>query len=359
LYRKKIFIPQKWNKKNITMSFGMIRGYDIIWINGKQVDATLEITGSWSERLVQISWTEFKTGENTIVICNFSGDGNGGLRGPCDFMNVFVRGTNSNSIDISGEWLYKKGSYGKKFPKWPSSFSLGRRSLSVQYNSLIHPIIPFAIRGVIWYQGESNRHNPDYYEELFITMVKSWRNEWGQGIFPFYFVQIAPFDYGKERSEYVREAQLKTLSLTNTGMTVTMDIGNIKNIHPKNKKEVGHRLALLAFTKNYGFTNMTFSGPVYKKYKIDGNKIIVFFDYAKGLKTRNEKSPSHFEIAGEDRKFYPATAEIVNDKIAVLSDEVEKPIAVRYAWSNIAEPNLCNSAGLPASSFRTDNWERK
>ena len=358
-YRKKIIIPKKWNKKDITISLGMIRGYDIVFLNGKQVNATLEVKRCWSERFIDIPWPEFKTGENTIVICNLSSDGNGGLRGPDNHMNIYVKNASSNSIDISDGWFYKRSYKGKKFPKIPLLFCLGHKSLTVQYNSLIHPLIPFAIRGAIWYQGESNRHNPDYYKDLFFTMVKSWRDEWGQGIFPFYFVQIAPYNYGREQTEYVREAQLKSMSLTNTGMAVTLDIGNLKDIHPKNKKEVGRRLALWALSKNYGFTNLVYSGPLYKDYKITNNKIIITFDYAKGLKTQDGKPVSYIEIAGKDRKFYPADARIVDDKIIVSSDKVEKPVAVHYAWSNIAVPNLCNATGLPASSFRTDNWKRK
>jgi len=354
-YRKIITIPMKWNKKNITLSLGMIRGYNLVFLNGKQIDATLEITGSWTERLIDIPWTEFKIGENTLVICNFSGDGNGGLRGPENLMNIYVKSASSNSIDISDGWLYKRGYEGNEFPDFPASFSLGRRSLSVQYNSLIHPLIPFAIRGVVWYQGESNRHNPKYYKKLFITMVKSWRDEWGQGIFPFYFVQIAPYDYGKEKSEFIREAQFKTLALTNTGMAVTMDIGDIKNIHPKNKKDVGHRLALWAFAKNYGFTNLVYSGPLYKNHKIEGDKIIISFDYAKGLKTSDGKPPTCFEIAGKNKVFYPAETKIINDEIVVVSDKVKNPVSVRFAWSNIAKPNLCNGDELPTSSFRIDN----
>jgi len=238
-----------------------------------------------------------------------------------------------------------------------SKFKIWHNTLTVQYNSKIHPLIPYAIRGVIWYQGESNRHNSERYEDLFTTMIKSWRDEWEEGEIPFYFVQIAPFDYGpKYNSAYIQEAQFHALKLTNTGMAVTMDIGEIKNIHPRNKIDVGHRLALWALAKNYGFTNLVYSGPLYKNYKINGDKIIITFDFANGLKTRDGKPPTYFEIAGKDRKFYPANAAITNDKIVVSSDKVRKPVAVRFAWSNTAVPNLCNEAGLPASLFRTDEW---
>ena len=248
----------------------------------------------------------------------------------------------------------------EKLNKKKSSFRLWQNTLTVQYNSKIHPLIPYAIRGVIWYQGESNRHNSERYKDLFTTMIKSWRDEWGEGDFPFYFVQIAPFDYGtKYNSAFVQEAQFFALKLTNTGMAVTMDVGNIKNIHPKNKKAVGHRLALWALAKDYGYTNLVFSGPLYKNYKIDGNKFIISFDYAKGLKTRDDKPPTYFEITGKDKVFHPAKTKIINDKIVVSSDKVKLPVAVRFAWSNIAEPNLCNHSGLPASPFRTDNWKQE
>ena len=293
------------------------------------------------------------------MICNLSGNGNGGPRGPKATMKVYLQEDNSKFIDISGEWLCRKGYEGKNLPESPVSLSLWHKTLSIQYNSLIHPLISYAIRGAIWYQGESNRHNPGQYEELFATMVKSWRAEWGQGIFPFYFVQIAPYKYNHIfNTAFLREAQLKSLSVTNTGMAVTLDIGNTKNIHPKNKKEVGHRLALWAFAKTYGFTNIVYSGPLYKNYKIEGDKIIISFDYAQGLKTRNGESPTHFKIAGKDKKFYPANSKIIDDKIVVSNEKIKNPVAVRFAWSNTAQPNLCNAAGLPASTFRTDSWKQ-
>ncbi len=359
-YRKKINIPPEWNDKDIVINLGSIRGYDITWLNGKLIGAALEHYASRWSRLYNIPCTEFKTGENTIVICNFSGNGSGGPRGPESSMKIYQKAASSNSIQFTREWLCKKGYEGKNFPDIPVPFSLGQNTLSVHYNSRIHPIIPYAIRGAIWYQGESNRHNSERYEDLFTTMIKSWRSEWDQGDFPFYFVQIAPFKYGKKyNSAFLQEAQFNTLKVTNTGMAVTMDISEIKNIHPRNKKDVGHRLALWALAKDYGFTNIVYSGPLYKNFKIDGNKIIISFDHAEGLKTRDGKSPSHFEIVGQDKIFYPANSEIINDKITVSSDKVNNPIAVRFAWSNTAEPNLCNAAGLPASPFRTDNWQAK
>jgi len=357
-YHKKINIPSGWSDKNLVVSFGLIRGTDIMWLNGKEIGNSLEGYFSHWNRLYNVPGNKFKTGENTIVFCNISNDGHAGPRGPKSLMKIYQENAHSNSIQLAGEWLCKKGYKGSRIPQKPLALSLWQETYSVHYNSRIYPVMPFAIRGVIWYQGESNRHNSDRYEDLFTAMINGWRAKWGEGNFPFYFVQIAPYNYGpKYNSAFVQEAQFHALKLTNTGMAVTMDVGNIKNIHPKNKKAVGHRLALWALAKDYGFTNLVYSGPLYKNYKIEGDKIIISFDFAKGLKTRDGKPLTYFEIAGKDKEFHPAEAKIVNDKIVVSSKKVENPVAVRFAWSNDAEPNLCNVTGLPASTFRTDNWK--
>ncbi len=360
-FRKKIYIPNKFKGKNIVISFERIVGYEINWLNGKLIDKTHEMSSGRWHRRYSIPSTDFKVGSNTIVVCDFANKDRGTPGEPLFSLKIYQKDDPSNEIEYSREWLCKKGYSSTDYPKAPLSLRLGNNFLAIHYNSRIYPIIPFAIRGVLWYQGESNQHNPEDYAELLSTMIKGWRDRWEEGNFPFYFVQIAPFDYGKKRnSAFLREAQFKTLALTtNTGMAVIMDIGEKHNIHPLRKKEVGHRLALWALAKNYGFTNIVFSGPLYENFKIEKNKIILSFNYAKGLKTRDGNSPTDFEIAGEDRTFYPANAKIVNDKIVVSNDKVKKPVAARFAWQNYAQPNLCNSAGLPASSFRTDNWEMK
>ncbi len=357
-YRKKINIPENWKNKDIIVRLNVIHSYDLVWLNGKLIGSTIDYFPSIWARTYDVPGNMFKSGENIITICNISGRGIGGPCGTKPFMKIYQKEEPANEIPLTGEWQCKKGYEGKDIPKTPVAFSLKQNSLSVHYNSRIHTIIPFAIRGTIWYQGESNRHNSERYEDLFTTMIKSWRDEWDEGNFPFYFVQIAPYKYGKMyNSAYVQEAQLKTLQVTNTGMAVTMDIGDIHNIHPKNKKDVGYRLALWALAKDYGYTNLVYSGPLYKNYKIEGDKIIISFDHAEGLKTCDEKPPTYFEIAGNDKVFYPAEAEIINDKIVVSSAKVKNPFAVRFAWSNTAQPNLCNASELPASPFRTDNWK--
>ncbi len=232
---------------------------------------------------------------------------------------------------------------------------------SVLYNAMIHPLVPFAIRGAIWYQGESNVSRAAQYEKLFPAMITDWRKNWGQGDFPFYFVQLAPFRYRNldpRMGAELWEAQLKTLSLPNTGMAVTVDIGNVDDIHPKNKQDVGRRLALWALAKTYGI-DVVYSGPLYDSMKVEGNKIRITFKHAEGgLKTRDGQEPTHFTIAGEDGEFVPATAKIEGETIVVSSDQVANPVAVRFAWRDDAEPNLVNMSDLPASPFRTDNRER-
>ena len=229
---------------------------------------------------------------------------------------------------------------------------------SVLFNAMIHPILPLVIRGALWYQGESNVGRAAQYTKLFPTMIQDWRKRWQIGDFPFYYVQLAPFRYGKAHPECLPElweAQLQTLRLPNTGMVVTTDIGNIKDIHPSNKQEVGRRLALWALAKIHG-KPIVYSGPLYDGYTVEGNKIRIKFQHADdGLVCKGDRL-THFTIAGEDKKFVPAEAVIDGSTVVVSSPLVAKPVAVRFGWEDTAEPNLFNKAGLPASPFRTDHF---
>lgn len=225
------------------------------------------------------------------------------------------------------------------------------------YNGMINPLIPFAIKGAIWYQGESNVYDAKLYGQIFPEMVKCWRTNWNQGEFPFYYVQIAPYNYGKgSKSELLREAQLNSLKkIPNSGMVVTMDISTINGIHPPDKESVGKRLAIWAFAKSYGLKNVAFSGPLYKSMKIEGQAIRISFEYAKNGFEAKEGGLTYFEIAGDNGKFVSAKAVIEKNTVVVSSQDVKAPLAVRYGWSNTATPNLFNKEGLPASSFRTEN----
>ncbi len=227
------------------------------------------------------------------------------------------------------------------------------------YNAMIYPLLKYRIAGAIWYQGESNSDNPHVYRKLFPDLIKTWRKLWGID-FPFYYVQIAPYNYKNGLgATLVREDQLLALSVPKTGMAVTNDIGNVDNIHPRDKEEVGRRLALWALAKTYGKTGIVFSGPLYKSMKVDKNKIEISFEYVDGGLVKKGKTLTCFQIAGADHNFVDAKAAIKGDKVIVYNKKVKTPVAVRFAFSNTAEPNLFNAAGLPASAFRTDDWPVK
>lgn len=228
------------------------------------------------------------------------------------------------------------------------------------YNAMVHPFEGYGMRGVIWYQGESNVGRASEYSQLFSSMITSWRQKWNDD-FSFYFAQIAPYNYGEgSNAAFLREAQLQTMqSLEKTGMAVTLDLGNCTNIHPGNKKTVADRLAYWALAKDYNIEGIPFSGPVFREMKTEDNQIILQFNNAEYGLTSWDKELTGFEIAGNDKKFHPAQAEIQRDKtIKVSSGNVEEPVAVRYAFGNCVEGNLYNNHGLPASSFRTDSWEK-
>jgi len=226
---------------------------------------------------------------------------------------------------------------------------------TVLFNAMIHPLIPFAIRGVLWYQGESN-HGDALYADRLHALIRSWRQLWAQGDFPFYFVQIAPLGIVYAKGELIDlwQAQSSCLDLPNTGMAVTNDIGDLATIHPKDKRDVGERLARIAFAKEYALPGIIFSGPVYKSMQIDGGKIRLTFDYAEGgLAVRDGQPLSWFEIAGADGNFVAADAAIDGQQVVVSSAQVPAPTAVRFAWGNNAVPNLMNHEGLPAPAFNT------
>jgi sialate O-acetylesterase len=245
-------------------------------------------------------------------------------------------------------------------PSKPQRFH--ENSPSALYNAMIAPLVPYGIRGVIWYQGESNCSQAHLYRTLFPALIESWRNSWNSGDFPFYYVQIAPYHYNAPlaaAAAQLRESQLKSMSTPNTGMAVTTDIGDVNDIHPTNKQDVGKRLALWALAQTYGKNGIVYSGPLYRAMRLEGNRIRLMFDYVgSGLMVRGGPL-SCFTIAGRDRRFVVATARIDGDTILVSSEAVPRPVAVRFAWSNAPEPNLFNREGLPASPFRTDDWPSK
>ena len=226
----------------------------------------------------------------------------------------------------------------------------------VIFNSMIAPLIPFKIAGVIWYQGESNVGAPSTYKMLMEALISGWRKEFNTE-FPFYYVQIAPFDYGADPgSVLLREQQVKMLQIPKTGMVVVSDhVDNVKDIHPVNKKPVGDRLANMALSEVYAKTGLAYLTPLYKSMKIEKDKIRISFDHVTTLVSKGGE-PTEFMIAGDDKKFYPAKAKIDGNTVIVSAKEVKKPVAVRFAWGNASIANLFSKEGLPVSVFRTDDW---
>lgn len=229
------------------------------------------------------------------------------------------------------------------------------------YNGMVAPLLPYAIKGAIWYQGESNAPRAYQYRRLFPAMIRNWRADWGQGDFPFLFVQLAAFGpngpkLGDSDWAELREAQTMTLTASsNTGMALAIDVGNISDIHPRNKQPVGARLALAARSVAYG-EKLVFSGPVFDKLKLSGNKAVLSFKHTgSGLEARGGELKG-FLIAGEDKVWHAAKAELKGKRIEVSSPDVAKPVAVRYGWAKFPECNLYNKEGLPAVPFRTDDW---
>ncbi len=224
------------------------------------------------------------------------------------------------------------------------------------YNGMINPLTPYALKGVLWYQGESNLGDGMLYHEKMKALIIGWRTAWNRADMPFYFVQLAPYRYKGDPLALpgIWEAQTATLSMQHTGMAVTVDLSDIR---PKNKQDVGKRLALWPLAKNYGRTDLVYSGPLYKSMQVENNKVRITFDHVGGgLISRDGKPLSYFAVAGKDQKFATASADIDDDTIVVGADSVSEPVAVRFAWDQEATPNLSNKAGLPASPFRTDEW---
>jgi len=261
-------------------------------------------------------------------------------------------------------WISEAGLKSFEWVKLPDK-SMDQTNLSPQtptilFNAMINPLAGYGIRGAIWYQGESNRNEPAEYLKLMPGLAEDWRSVWDIGVFPFYYVQIAPFDYGSAglNSAYLREAQLKAVKDgTNMGMACIMDTGEKDNIHPADKKAAGDRLAYLALAKTYGIKGFACEGPALKEMTVEGSMVKLTFDNALNGLTSFGKVLSNFEVAGTNKRFYPAKAFITNSGVTLFSPVVGEPVAVRYAFKNFVIGDLFNIEGLPASSFRTDDWE--
>jgi len=354
-YRKEIDVPVSMANKPAKVFLGRIVDADELYINGVKVGSTGYM---YPQRRYSIPGGILKPGKNLFVVRVTSNFGKGGFVPDKPYELI----TDNDTINLTGYWQYKVGVLNVPHP---NTNSLGG-AIALQYqptalyNSMIAPLINYNIKGFVWYQGESNTSKPDEYAKLQSTMINDWRSKWREGDIPFLFVQLPGFgdyNYLPSESEWAtfREAQAKSLSVTNTAMAVAIDIGEWNDIHPDKKKPVGERLALAAEKIAYG-ENILYSGPTYQSSTIEDNKIIISFtNTGSGLKTNDDEAPAEFAIAGDDKKFFWADAVIDGDKIIVSSEDVPSPKYVRYAWADSPmNPNLINKDGLPAVPFRTD-----
>jgi len=354
-FRKEVEIPANWKGEDITINMGPIDDDDFTYFNGELIGQT---EGWMSPRNYKIPGKLVKPGKSMIAVRVMDTGGSGGLGGGKD---SYWLSSSKGKIDISGNWKAKLSLDLNAIGPMPRRLDGNANEPTVLYNAMINPIVPYALKGAIWYQGESNTGLAIQYRDLLPLMINSWRKQFGHE-FPFYIVQLANFM--KLQTEPVesswaelREAQsLTAKNLNNTGIAVAIDIGEADDIHPRNKQDVGKRLALAARAQTYG-EKIAYSGPIYKSFKTEGESIRLSFEHTEGgLRTKNGEKLQGFTIAGADHKFYWADASFDGDEIIVSSPHVKFPIAVRYAWADNPVCNLYNGAGLPASPFRTDSW---
>jgi len=354
-FRKEFRLTAAEAGKEVIISLGPIDDSDECYVNGKLIGKTENRYDF--PRVYKITPGLLKEGINIICIKVIDTGGGGGLWGMDNQLYAEVNGDRKN---LAGDWYYKVG---LNLPA-PRDVSSPNSLPSLLYNGMINPLINFPIKGIIWYQGENNAGNYLKYRELFPAMIRDWRSKWNIGDFTFLFVQLANYmepPQVPQQSSWagLREAQTMTLSLPKTGMAVIIDIGEAKDIHPRNKDDVGYRLSLAALKIAYG-KDLVYSGPIFKSMEISGDKAILEFDHVgSGLVAKDRYGYlKAFAIAGPDKKFVWAKAYIApGNKVVVASDVVRNPVAVRYAWAdNPDDANLYNLEGLPASPFRTDDW---
>ena len=348
--RKTIVLTAEQAKKEAVLHLAKVDDEDKTYVNGVEVGTN----NLWDKlRVYKIPANVLKEGTNVIAVRITDYSGGGGIYGDPADLKIDFKDTN---LPLGGLWKFNVVQV--KIAISPNSYP------SLLYNAMVNPLVPYAMQGVLWYQGEANVWRAAEYKRSFPLMINDWRTKFKQGDFPFYFVQLSTFDEFGGNSQKgsrwaeLREAQSETLKLKNTGMAVTTDIGNAKDIHPTNKQDIGLRLAAVAMNNIYG-KKQVHSGPTYKSQEIKGNQIILTFDnIGSGLSTPNNDELKGFEIAGSDKVFHAAKAIIKDNKIIVSSDKVQNPLAVHYGWADDDTAiNLFNKEKFPASPFRTDNWE--
>lgn len=351
---KQVDIPDRWEGKALSLSLGKIDDEDTVYLNGREIGSG---AGHATPRRYTIPAGCIKGGRNVLTVRVADYGGEGGIYGNDD--ELYLSDQAGNRISLAGDWMYRIGCSLRELPPVPAAPVGNAHYPASLYNAMVHPLVRFPVKGVLWYQGETNTSRAAGYADLFQALIADWRDRRQAPDLPFYFVQLAAYMERKDvqpHSEWaaLREAQSRTLALLHTGMAVAIDIGDANDIHPKNKQEVARRLALLALNRTYG-RSMPDQAPVYRNYTVERNRIRLRFD-AVGKGFRTSDPLTGFTIAGTDHVFYPAKARIENNEIVVEAPQVAHPVAVRYGWADNPACNVTGKNGLPVAPFRTDSW---
>ncbi|OMP31649.1 sialate O-acetylesterase [Mangrovimonas sp. DI 80] len=351
-FRKTFEVPAHLAGKPFILNLAKVDDVDVTYVNGVEVGSNSQYDVS---RKYSVDKGVLKEGTNVVAVKVTDYVGGGGIYGDPADLKVTVGDTD---IALAGGWKFNVIDVRYEFS--PNNYP------SLLYNAMLNPLMPYSFQGVIWYQGEANVHRAEQYKTSFPLMINDWRQHWGQGEFPFYFVQLSSFNEFNGNSNSgsrwaeLREAQSYTAqTVPNTAMCVTTDIGNAKDIHPTNKQDVGKRLSAIALRNVYG-KNIVCESPIYKSMQVEGNQVTVTFEHTgSGLMTPDRYGyVKGFEVAGQDQKFYYAKAFIKDNKVIVYCDNVTNPVAIRYGWADDAgDCNLYNEEGFPASPFRSDTWK--
>jgi len=351
LFRREVEVPTDWAGQNLTLDLGAIDDSDVTYWNGVRVGST---DGWNTKRSYQIPGAQVKAGRNIIAVRATDTGGGGGFGGAASEMKLGRAG--SNPIVLSGAWKYHIGAPLDKMSAMPREINRNDpNQVDVLYNGMIAPLEPFALKGALWYQGESNAENPEQYGRLLPTLIRDWRGKFGEPL-PFYIVQLAGFmapDDAPRNDDWprLRAAQMKVAqTVPNTGIAITTDIGEEKDIHPKNKQDVGLRLALVALADTYG-KKIESSGPTLQSVTANGDALTLSFVHAEGGLSLKGDSSRVFAVAGADRNWFWATPRIEGNRVILTSPVVPNPKYVRYGWSNLPRATLYNGANLPAPPF--------
>ena len=361
-FRRSVDLPPDWLGCELCLTLGAVDDFDETYFNGVRVGSHPKGTPEAYriQRRYIVPKELVQSGRAVVAVRVFDHFGEGGLLGPAMNMRLAPVAGEHPSIVLSGDWKYQvehaiETVPATVFQTYPAlDVPLPQYRLSALFNGMIAPLIPYGIRGAIWYQGESNVEQHKRYRERLVALIRDWRSRFGVGQFPFYQVQLASFR-GGDAWPYLREAQVQSVSEPNTGIVVTLDIGEPDDIHPRNKRDVGKRLAALALSRCYGMSELACDSPRLRRVEIRGREAFVEFMHAEGL-TAGDEPVAGFELAGSDKIFHSAVGVVIAGRVRVWSENVARPMNVRYAWSDAPQANLRNAAGLPAAPFRTDGY---